>query len=104
MEQWSEYYLELYSTESVESVATLKAIRQLPIVEELGEEPTVEDVNRATECLSNGKAPGDGIPLEVIKRGKKVLMEDLRMHLCLCWKEGSVPQDMRDLPQEQGRL
>ena len=38
----------------------------------------------------------DGIPYEVLKSGKPVLLEPLYNFLCLCWKEGTVPQDMRD--------
>ena len=97
MERWVEHYLELYSTQNVVTDAALDAISQLPVMEELDEEPTVEELSKAIDCLSTGKAPGaDGIPPEVIKRGREALIEDLHELLCLCWREGSVPQDMRD--------
>ena len=92
-----EHYFELYSTENVVADAVLDAICQLPVMQELDEKPTEEELRKAIDCLSTGKAPGeDGIPGEVIKAGKEELIEDLHELLCLCWKEGSVPQDMRD--------
>ena len=97
MERWVEHYFQLYSTENVVADAVLDAICQLPVMQELDEKPTEEELRKAIDCLSTGKAPGeDGIPGEVIKAGKEELIEDLNELLCLCWKEGSVPQDMRD--------
>ena len=97
MERWVEHYFELYSTENVVADAVLDAICQLPVMQELDEKPTEEELRKAIDCLSTGKAPGeDGIPGEVIKAGKEELIEDLHELLCLCWKEGSVPQDIRD--------
>ena len=96
MERWVEHYLELYSTQDVVTDAALDAISQLPILEELDDEPTVEELGKAIDALATGKAPGeDGIPPEVIKAGKEALIEDLHELLCLCWREGSVPSDMR---------
>ena len=47
--------------------------------------------------LPTGKAPGkDGIPAEVWKCCKGSLITALHEILCLCWREGEVPQDMRD--------
>jgi hypothetical protein len=69
---------------------------QLPVLDELDEEPTKEELSRAIDCLAIGKAPGeDGIPLEVIKTGKEELIEDLHELLCLCWRKGSVQRDMQ---------
>ena len=97
MERWVEHYLELYSTQNVVSDTALSAIQELPVLDELDTEPTVEELSKAIDCLSTGKAPGeDGIPPEVIKSGKDALLKDLHELLCLCWKEGCVPSDMRD--------
>ena len=96
MERWVEHYLELYSTQNVVTEAALNAIDQLPVMEELDEEPTVEELSKAMDALATGKAPGeDGIPAEVIKSGKDALIGDLHELLCLCWREGAVPMDMR---------
>lgn len=97
MERWVEHYLELYSTQNIVTDAALNAIQQLSELEELDAEPTVEELSKAIACLSTGKAPGeDGIPPEVIKSGKEAILPDLHELLCLCWREGSVPKDMRD--------
>jgi stalled ribosome rescue protein Dom34 len=84
MERWVEHYLELYSTQNVVTDAELGAINQLPVLDELDEEPTKEELSKAIDCLAIGKALGeDGIPPEVIKTGKE-LIEDLHEFLHLC--------------------
>ena len=77
--------------------AALNSIPPLPIMDELDAKPKIEELDKAVDALSNGKAPGsDGIPPEEITSGKPALLEPLHEVLCLCWKEGAVPQDMRD--------
>lgn len=59
--------------------------------------PTMEKFRRAIDALASRKAPGeDRIQPEIIKSRKPVLLEPLHELLCLCWKEGKVPQDMRN--------
>ena len=66
MERWVEHYSELYSRETVVTNAALNAIRDLPMVEELDNELTIEDLSKVIDSLSCGKAPGcDSIPPEV---------------------------------------
>ena len=94
MERWVEHYSELYSRQTVVTNAALNALRDLPMMEELDNEPTIEDLSKAIDSLSCGKAPGcDSIPPEVIKCAKPALLHQV---LCLCWNEGTVPQEMRD--------
>jgi hypothetical protein len=96
MERWVEHYLEVYSTQYLVTDAALSTINQLPVLDELNEDLTKEELSKAIDCLAIGKAPcEDGIPLEVIKTGKEKLIEDLHELFCLCWREGTVPQDMR---------
>ena len=48
------------------------------------------------DSLKDGKAPGkDAIPPEAIKHRKPALLHHLHVLLLHCWKEGTVPQDMR---------
>ncbi|KAL8607444.1 hypothetical protein ACOMHN_004418 [Nucella lapillus] len=64
---------------------------------ELDAEPTSEELSKAIDSLTCGMAPGiDGIPPDRIKHCKTTLMQPLYDVLCQCWKDGSVPQDMRD--------
>lgn len=97
MDRWVEHYLELYSRETSVSQEALDAIPNLPVMEELDATPTVDELEKAINSLKSRKAPGnDSIPPEVIKQGKSVLLGPLHKLLCMCWKEGKVPQDMRD--------
>ena len=84
MERWVEHYSELYSRETVVTNAALNAIRDLPMMEELDNEPTIEDLSKAIDSLSCGKAPGcDSILPEVIKCAKPALLQHLHQLLCL---------------------
>ena len=97
MDRWVEHYYDLYSHENIVSQEALNSLEVLPVMEELDMEPTMEELNRAIDALPSGKAPGaDGIPPEVIKAGKSILLHPLHELLRLCWKEGQVPQEMRD--------
>ena len=53
----------------------------------------LEEINQALDQLSFGK---NGIPVEVIKYAKGRILKELHEILCQCWREGEVPQDMRD--------
>lgn len=55
IERWVEHHLQLYSTQNQVSGATLDAISQLPVSEELDVEPTIEELGKVIECLSIGK-------------------------------------------------
>ncbi len=66
----------------------------LPEIEELDALPTLDELSKAFDSLAYGKAPGsDGIPKELIKAWKKiVLLDHLHEFLLRCWEEGTVPQ------------
>ena len=97
MERWKEHYSELYSSQTSVSESAIDAIDQLPLMAELDNHPTLRDLEEAVASLPVGKAPGmDGIPAEVIKCGKEILIPHLHNILCKCWDEGVIPQDMKD--------
>ena len=82
---------------NVISEEALIAMESLSSMDELDSRPTLEEINQALDQLSSGEAPGkDGIPAEVIKCAKGTLLKELHKILCQCWREGEVPQNMRD--------
>lgn len=97
MERWVEHYSDLYSRQNTVSPSALDAMECLPTINELDAEPTLDELSKAIDSLAAGKAPGsDGIPPDLIKHCKTALLRPLHEVLCQCWKEGAVPQDMRD--------
>ncbi|KAI8512327.1 hypothetical protein Bbelb_089660 [Branchiostoma belcheri] len=98
MERWAEHYQELYSRENVVSAAAVENTDTLPLMEELDNAPTIDELRKAINSLASGKAPGsDGIPPEVVKAGKNTALHNHLHELLLqCWEEGAVPQDMRN--------
>ena len=97
MERWVEHYSDLYSRQNTVSATALDAIECLPTMKELDVIPTVQELSKAMDNLALGKAPGsDGIPPDLLKQCKSSLLLPLHELLCQCWKEGAVPQDMRD--------
>ena len=97
LDRWVEHYSELYSRENVVHQSALDAIDHLPLMHKLDKVPSIEELSKANDRLPSGKAPGkDSISAEVIKNGKSTLQVPLHKLLTECWKEGSVPQDLKD--------
>ena len=97
MKCWVEHYSELFGGMNSVSSSVLDDIERLPILLELDDAPTKEELSKAINDILSGKAPGqDGIPAEVFKCGGSQLLNNLHQLLCRCWEEGSVPQEMRD--------
>ena len=95
MSRWVEHYLDIYSRENSVTQEALDSFEDLPVLEELDSEPTLEELSKAIDALASRRAPGgNNIPPEVIKCGKPALLEPLHELLCLYWREGKVPQDM----------
>ena len=97
MRRWEEHYTDLYSTESQLSNHARVNMPQMPTVTSLDDPPSIEEVRTATESLSSGKASGqDGIPAELIKSCKSVLLPSIHRLIVRCWEEGRMPQDFKD--------
>ena len=71
LDRWVEHYSELYSKENIVHQSALDAIDHLPLMPELDEAPSIDEVSKAIDRLPSGKALGkDGILAEVIKSSK----------------------------------
>ena len=91
------HYSELYTRENVVHQSALDAIDHLLLMPELDEVLSIKELSKAIDRLPSGKTPGkDCIPAEIIKSSKSTFLVPLHKLLTQCWKEGSVPQDMRD--------
>ena len=104
MDRWVEHYSVLYYRENVSSV--LDSIVPLPVLEKLDTDPTQEELCKAINSLTCGKAPGNnGIPSDFIKCCKNTLLQPLLDILCHCWRERTL-QDTKAAKivtlQEQG--
>ena len=74
-----------------------KNIESLPVMTELDTEPTEDDLSKAIDSLTNEKAlETDAISQDVIKHKKTCNTTSPASSLLLCWKEGTLPQGMRD--------
>ena len=93
MERWVKHYSNLYCRENTVTPSALGAIKCMPIMEELDVEPTMDELGKVIDCLAAGS---DNIPPDLIKHCKTTLLHPLHKVLCQCWREGAVPQDMRD--------
>ena len=97
LDSWVKHNSELYSRENVVHQSVLHATDHLPLMPQLDEVPSIEELSKAIDRLPSEKALGkDCIPAEVIKNGRSSLLVPLHKILTQCWNEGSVPQDMRD--------
>ena len=92
-----EHYPKLYSTQNIVTDTALNVLPGLPVIEELDNTPTLEELNIAINGLACSKEPGkDGIPPDVLKHEKQTILQLLQELLCLCWEQGHIPQYMRD--------
>ncbi|XP_063614375.1 uncharacterized protein LOC134787527 [Penaeus indicus] len=70
---------------------------QKPVIVELDELPSMEEVSKAIEQLKSGKAAGvDRIPPEIWKDGGPTLYNKLHELLVCCWEQSKLPRDLRD--------
>ena len=92
MERWVEHYSKLYSRQNTVTASALEAVECLPTMEERDCDPTIDELSKAIDSLSAGKAPGmDDIPPDLLKHCKTALLAPLHEVLCKCWQEGTVP-------------
>ena len=97
MDRWIEHYSSLYSKERDVCPTLENEIPQLPVMCELDDEPSIEELREAIEDLSIGKSTGsDNIPAEILKYNRDTITPHLHQLLLACWKHKEIPQNMRD--------
>ena len=64
-------------------------MESLPTMDDLNNEPTVEELSKATSAMAPWKAPGsDGIRVDLLQNCKSLLLPLLHDILVKCWREG----------------
>ncbi|CAE1149183.1 unnamed protein product [Acanthosepion pharaonis] len=58
LDRWVQNYLERYATQNVVMDAALDALLCLPVIDELDVPASAEELGKAIDCLSFGRAPG----------------------------------------------
>ena len=97
LSRWVQHFSLLYSTQNIVTNDALNRMDSLPMMDDLDSVPTTEELSKAIDMMAPWKAPGsDGIPADLLRNCKSCLLPHLHDILAKCWREGIVPQDMRD--------
>ncbi|KAI8493113.1 hypothetical protein Bbelb_291170 [Branchiostoma belcheri] len=97
LDRWVQHYAELYSEETPERPELEEVLQTYPEMTELDSMPEESELLEALSSLPSGKAPGqDGIPGEVLKQNKEVILPYLYKLLRQCWSDGEIPHEMRN--------
>lgn len=97
LDRWAEHFDSVLNRPSSINEAAINRLPQVEINKELDLPPTTEEVTKAINQLSCGKAPGaDAIPTEIYRSGGPVLTQKLTELFSLCWSKGSLPQDFKN--------
>ena len=96
MERRIEYYADLCKKDNRISDEGMNSVDILPVLGEMDNAPTLEEVLQAIEKMPNKKGPGiDGILADIFKCGKNILSKQLHS-LLRCSETGPLPQDLQD--------
>ena len=97
MNRWIEHFSDFYGTERPYTASAIDKVPSMEIMEELDDEPQFTEMKALIARLSNNKASGiDAIPADLIKTGIEVLLSPIYSLLLKCWRERTVPLEMRD--------
>ncbi|KAL6488465.1 hypothetical protein MHYP_G00022060 [Metynnis hypsauchen] len=96
-ERWREHFSTLLNRPSTVDADTLELIPQRPVIDSLDLPPTLEEVEKAIQQSSSGKAPGmDGIPAEIYKAAGEGTLKTFHSIINCIWENEDVPQEFRD--------
>nr|VZI15267.1 unnamed protein product [Spirometra erinaceieuropaei] len=97
LQRWAEHFRGVLNRPSVVSDAAIERLPQVETNVDLDLPPSLQETIRAVQQLSSGKAPGsDVIPAEVYKHGGPQLMDHPTALFQEMWRQGEVPQDLKD--------
>ena len=77
LKRWVKHCSKLYAQDLPRHPGMEAILPSFGVYAELDEEPTEEELSEAISALSNGKAGEDGIPAEIFKENKDVLLPQL---------------------------
>ena len=85
LEGWVEHYSKLNAQDLPEHPRMEAVLPSFGVHVELDKQPTKEELSEAISALSNGKTPGgDGIPAEMFKENKDIVLPRLHALLLQC--------------------
>ena len=94
---WSTHYSKLYAQDLHEHPGMEAVLPSVRLFADLDEEPTEDKLSEAIIALSNVMELGkDGIPAEILKEHKDVLLPHLHALLLQCWRQREIPHKLRD--------
>nr|VZI48245.1 unnamed protein product [Spirometra erinaceieuropaei] len=97
LQRWAEHFRGVLNRPSAISDVAIERLPQVETNVDFDLPPSLQETIRAVQQLSSGKAPGsDAIPAEVYKHGGLQLMHHLTALFQEMWRQGEVPQDVKD--------
>lgn len=95
--RWKEHFQKLLNRDSTADPDLISHIPQSPVREDMGEPPTMTEIQDAIRSLKNNKATGpDGIPAEILKEGGSELLYHIHTLLLKVWEKEELPSELRD--------
>ncbi|BHF59291.1 hypothetical protein SprV_0100224800 [Sparganum proliferum] len=97
LQRWAEHFRGVLNRPSTISDAAIARLPQVETNVDLDLPPSLQEIIRAVQQLSSGKAPRSvAIPAEIYKHGGPQLMDHLTALFQEMWRQGEVPQDLKD--------
>ena len=95
--RWQRHFANVLNIESKYDTTVFDSIAHCPVLEELADLPSKDDLVKAMALLKNNKAPGEsGILPEMVRHGGQKFIDAVLSLLHRVWKEGNVPQAWRN--------
>ncbi|KAE8299947.1 hypothetical protein D5F01_LYC00071 [Larimichthys crocea] len=95
--RWKEHYEDLLNRNTTPEMDALEQLPQQPIIENMGEPPSLEEVQDAIKKMKYNKAAGpDGIPADVPKEGGPDLHRHIHALLLKIWQQEKILAQLRN--------